>query len=140
MWIDAKGSTVLPSTECMRLLAVGAKWGEIGRVGVATDHAPVIIPVNFTLRDGQVLVRVGNGFLSRAAGGHLVAFEVDHIDSDAGTAWSILLRGLATLVEVPSESELDAAGYPLVPVPGDMVLILRPDVVTGRSFEIRHAA
>lgn len=140
MWIDAKGSTVLPSPECLRLLAVGAKQGGIGRIGIATDQAPVVIPVNFALRDGQVLVRVGTGFLSRAARGHLVAFEVDHIDSDAGMAWSVLVRGLATLIEAPSQSELDAAGYPLVPEPGDMVMILRPDVITGRRFELRHAA
>ena len=140
MWIDAKGSTVLPSTECMRLLAVGAKEGEIGRVGIATDQAPVIIPVNFTLLDGQVLVRVGTGFLSQAAGGHLVAFEVDHINSETGTVWSVLVRGLATVVEAPSQTEREAAGHPLVPEPGNMVLILRPDVVTGRRFELRHAA
>ena len=140
MWIDAKGSTVLPSPECMRLLAVGAKEGGIGRVGIATDQAPVILPVNFALRDGLVLVRVGTGFLSQAVGGHLVAFEVDHIDSDAGAAWSVLVRGLATLAEVPSPSELEAAGRPLVPEPGDMVLTIRPDVVTGRRFDLRDAA
>jgi nitroimidazol reductase NimA-like FMN-containing flavoprotein (pyridoxamine 5'-phosphate oxidase superfamily) len=140
MWIDAKGSTVLPSPECLRLLAVAAKEGRIGRVGIATDQAPVVIPVNFTFRDGQILVRVGTGFLSQASGGHLVAFEVDDIDSAAGMAWSVLVRGLATLDEAPSESELEAAGYPLVPEPGDMVMVLRPDVVTGRRFELRHAA
>jgi uncharacterized protein len=140
MWIDAKGSTVLPSPECLRLLAVAAKEGRIGRVGIATEQAPVVIPVNFTFRDGQVLVRVGTGFLSQAAGGHLVAFEVDHIDPDAGMAWSVLVRGLAILDEAPSDRELEAAGYPLVPEPGDMVMVLRPDVVTGRRFELRHAA
>ena len=113
MWIDAKGSTVLPSPECMRLLAVGAKEGGIGRVGIATDQAPVIIPVNFTLRDGQVLLRVGTGFLSQVADGHLVAFEVDHIDSDAGMAWSVLVRGLATLVEAPSRIRTRGGGVPV---------------------------
>ena len=140
MWIDASGSTVLPSPECMRLLAVTAKEGGIGRIGITTDQAPVIVPVNFTLRDGHVVVRVGAGFLARTAGGHLAAFEVDHIDSDAGMAWSVLIRGLATLVEAPSESELEVAGHPLVPEPGDMVLILRPDVITGRHFALHHAA
>ena len=48
MWIDAKGSTVLPAPECLRLLALSAKAGGIGRLGVATDHAPVVIPVNFS--------------------------------------------------------------------------------------------
>jgi len=139
MWIDAKGSMVLAPPECMRLLAVSAKDGGVGRLGAATDQAPVVIPVNFTLRDGQVLVRVGTGFFSQAAAGHLVAFEVDHIDSAAGTAWSVLIRGLATLIEAPTEIELAAAAHPLVPEPGDMVLVVRPDILTGRRFEIRRA-
>jgi nitroimidazol reductase NimA-like FMN-containing flavoprotein (pyridoxamine 5'-phosphate oxidase superfamily) len=138
MWIDAKGSTVLSGPECMQLLAVTAKGGGIGRLGVPTDQAPVVIPVNFTLHDGQVLVRVGTGFFSRAAAGHLVAFEVDHVDSDAGMAWSVLVRGLATLSESPTEVELTAAAHPLVPEPGDMVLVLRPDILTGRRFEVRR--
>jgi hypothetical protein len=134
MWIDAKGSTVLPAPECLRLLALSAKAGGIGRLGVATDHAPVVIPINFTLRDGQVLVRVGNGFLTQAASGHLVAFETDHVGDR--TAWSVLVRGLATLTEAPTESELSAAAHPLVPEPGDMVLAIRPDVLSGRQFNL----
>jgi nitroimidazol reductase NimA-like FMN-containing flavoprotein (pyridoxamine 5'-phosphate oxidase superfamily) len=140
MWIDAKGSTVLPALECMRLLALTAKDGGVGRLGIGTDQAPIIIPVNFTLRDGQVLVRVGPGFFAQAAAGHLVAFEVDLVDSAGGTAWSVLIRGLATVVEAPTETELAAAGRPLVPEPGDMVLVLRADVLTGRRFELRRAS
>ncbi|HVB92744.1 MAG TPA: pyridoxamine 5'-phosphate oxidase family protein [Acidimicrobiales bacterium] len=139
MWIDAKGATVLPASECRRLLALTAKEGGTGRLAVATDQAPVIIPVNFTLQEGQVVVRVGAGFLSQAASGHLVAFEVDHVDSVSGTAWSVLIRGLATLIEAPTELELAAAPHPLVPEPGDQVLIVRPDIISGRQFEIRHA-
>jgi nitroimidazol reductase NimA-like FMN-containing flavoprotein (pyridoxamine 5'-phosphate oxidase superfamily) len=127
---------VLPSPECMRLLAVAAKDGGIGRIGVSTDQAPVVIPVNFTLHDDQILVRMGTGFFSQAAAGHLVAFEVDNVDSDAGVAWSVLVRGLATLIESPTEIEFAAAPHPLVPEPGDMVLVVRPDILTGRRFEV----
>ena len=139
MWIDTKGSDVLPASECMRLLAVTAKDGGVGRLGIATAQAPVIIPVNFTLRDGQVMVRVGTGFFSQAAADRLVAFEVDQVDPAAGTAWSVLIRGMATLIETPTDLELAAAGHPLVPEPGNMVLVLRPDVLTGRRFELRRA-
>jgi len=138
MWTDAKGSTVLSPPECKRLLAVAAKQGSIGRLGIATDQAPLVIPVNFTLHDGQVLTRVGPGFFSHTAAGHLVAFEVDEVDSANGTAWSVLLRGLATLIESPTEVELAAAARPLVPDPGNMVMVIRPDILTGRTFEIRQ--
>jgi nitroimidazol reductase NimA-like FMN-containing flavoprotein (pyridoxamine 5'-phosphate oxidase superfamily) len=121
------------------LLAIAAKEGGVGRLGVATDQAPVVVPVNFSLRDGQVLVRTGAGFFSHTAAGQLVAFEVDHVDLDAGNAWSVLVRGLATLIGSPSRAELDTAVHPLVPEPGDMLLVIRPDIMTGRYFEIHSA-
>jgi hypothetical protein len=136
MWIDAKGSTVLPAAECMRLLAVTAKRGGVVRLAIPTDGAPVVVPVNFTLRDRQIWIRVGRGFLSHEAAGRLVAVEADDVDATAGTAWSVLARGLATLIETPSEAERAAAGHPLVVNPGAMVLVVRPDVITGRQFEI----
>jgi uncharacterized protein len=140
MWIDAKGSTVLPVPECRRLLALAAQEGRIGRLGIATDQAPVVIPVNFTFQRGLVLVRVGTGYLSQAAAGRLVAFEVDKVDATTGCAWSVLVRGLAILVENPTETELGVAAKPLVPKPGDMVLTVRPDKLSGRRFNIRPAS
>jgi nitroimidazol reductase NimA-like FMN-containing flavoprotein (pyridoxamine 5'-phosphate oxidase superfamily) len=138
MWIDGKGSTVLPAVECRRLLALRAKEGGVGRLGIATDQAPVVLPVNFTFHDGRILARVGAGFLSSTAAGQLVAFEVDQVNTRAGIAWSVLVRGLATLIESPTEVELAAAAIPLVPEPGDMVMVIRPDTVTGRRFDVQR--
>jgi nitroimidazol reductase NimA-like FMN-containing flavoprotein (pyridoxamine 5'-phosphate oxidase superfamily) len=139
MWIDRKGSTVLPAPECMRLLAVAAKDTGLGRIGVPTDQAPVIVPVNFGIRDHHIVIRVGPGFFSRAAKGQLVAFEVDHVDVQEGVAWSVLARGLATLIESPTEEEVDIVARPLVPEPGHMILTIRPDVLTGRRFGLHRA-
>jgi hypothetical protein len=136
MWLDRKGSTVIEVAECKRLLAVAAKLGLIGRVGIATDQAPLIIPVNFIVRDGQIVARIGKGFLSSAVANHLVAFEVDHVDSKVGGAWSVLVRGLATVSEGLTEVELESGAIPLVPAPGDQLLTIRPDLLTGRRFEL----
>jgi hypothetical protein len=138
MWIDGKGATVLSAPECRRLLAVAAQGGWIGRIGVPTEQAPVVVPVNFSLRHGQVLLRVGPGFFAQASAGRLVAFEIDHIDSEDGTAWSVLVRGLATLSESPTGSRLAPPARPLVPEPGDMELAIRQDVVTGRRFTVHR--
>lgn len=126
---------MLPPAECKRLLAVAAKCGGVGRLGVPTDQAPVVVPVNFSLSDSKVVVRTGPGFLSDAAAGRLVAFEVDDLDHESGTAWSVLVRGLATLIESPTTEQLEAAPHPLVPEPGELLLVVRPDVITGRRFE-----
>lgn len=136
MWIDARGSTVLPLPECKRLLAVAAKGHRVGRLGAPTAGAPLVVPVNFDLHDGAVVVRVSNGTILRAAAGHLVAFEVDALDE--GVAWSVLVRGLATLIESPSREQL-AGTTSFVPEPGSMLLVIRPDRVTGRRFGVRAA-
>ena len=108
MWIDSRGSTVLPAPECMRLLAVAAQDIGVGRIGLATDQAPIVVPVNFTLYSNQVLLRLGSGFISHAAIDRLVAFEVDHVDRRTNSAWSVLVRGLATLIDDQDEASIAA--------------------------------
>ena len=83
-------------------------------------------------------MRLGPGLTVDAAEEGLIAFEVDQVDRDTATAWNVLVRGLATPLpesEPPDEAHLDPA--PLVPEPGEKLLAIRIDVVTGRRFEPR---
>jgi len=136
--IDARGATVLGPPECKRLLAMAATLERIGRIGVATDQAPVVVPVNFTVHDEEIHIRLGAGFISQSADGSLVAFEVDQVDSVNGWAWSVLVRGLATVMDSAVAEDLEAAGAPLVPEPGHLILVIRPDLLTGRHFTLGH--
>jgi Pyridoxamine 5'-phosphate oxidase len=140
MWTDQRGSEILFLPECLLLLATAAKDGSIGRLGVSTQRAPIIQPVNFAYHDRRIVLRLGPGLMADTAGGALVAFEVDHLDRIARVAWSVLVRGLATPL---AESERLGATYvaptPLVPAPGDTVLVVRLDVVTGRRFRLDNA-
>ncbi len=140
MWTDQRGSEILPLPECLRLLAAAAREGLIGRLSVSTQQAPIIQPVNFAYHDRRIILRLGSGRMAGAAAGALVAFEVDHLDRKARVAWSVLVRGLAT---PHAESERLRAAYvaptPLVPLPGDTVLVIRLDVVTGRKFRLDNA-
>jgi len=138
LWIDPRGSEVLAIPECLRLLAGAAKKGAIGRIAVSQEQAPIVHPVNFAYRDHEVLVRLGPGLTVDTAEGRLIAFEVDQVDRDTATAWSVLVRGLATLLPEsapPDEARQDPT--PLVPEPGKKLLAIRTDVVTGRRFELR---
>ena len=140
MWVDQRGSEILPLPECLRLLASAARDGLIGRLGVSTHQAPIIQPVNFAYHDRRIVLRLGSGLMAEAVAGTLVAFEVDHLDRKARVAWSVLVRGLATPL---GQSERLGAAYvaptPLIPAPGDMVLVVRLDVVTGRQFPLDNA-
>lgn len=139
MWIDQRGSDVLPVAECLRLLAAAAKSGEIGRLAVSREDAPLVVPVNFAYDDRRVVVRLGEGMMSEVVTNALVAFETDHLDRDAGIAWSVLVRGLATPVSASPEDQsarIPDLPVPLVPEPGEKLFVIRTDVVTGRRFTL----
>jgi len=143
MWIDGRGSDVLPRPECLRLMALAAKEDAVGRLGFVPagreQQPPVVVPVNFRVHDEEVEFRIGPGLLARSAVGHLVSFEVDRVDRSAGEAWSVLVRGFARLAATNDRSARTTA-TPLVPEPGDMVLTLRGDLVTGRRFPLVRAS
>ncbi len=139
VWIDQRGSEVVPLPECLRLLAAAAKKGAIGRIAVSQDQAPLVRPANFTYHDRYLAVRLGPGAIGSAAAGALVAFEVDEVDRENGVAWSVLVRGLATVLtpETERDTGIKVVPAPLVPEPGEMVLAIRADVVTGRRFPVQ---
>jgi nitroimidazol reductase NimA-like FMN-containing flavoprotein (pyridoxamine 5'-phosphate oxidase superfamily) len=136
MWIDQRGSEVLTVPECHRLLAVGAVAGLTGRLGVASPggQAPVVVPVLFTVHEHEVIVAIGPGSLAQSAIGHLVAFEIDHIDEEASIAWSVLVRGLAVALGPEDAPRGLVIPKPRLPNPGRIVLAVRSDIVTGRRF------
>lgn len=76
----------------------------VGRI-VFTDQAlPAILPVNFSVWDGSVLIRTGAGSkLAAATGNAVVAFEVDEIDQDTGKGWGVVVVGRSGLVDHPEE-------------------------------------
>jgi nitroimidazol reductase NimA-like FMN-containing flavoprotein (pyridoxamine 5'-phosphate oxidase superfamily) len=137
MWIDQRGSEILPVPECLRLLALAAKEDQVGRLAVADGQAILVVPLNFTYHDSGVLVRIGPGRLSELVPGSLVAFEVDRMEPEHGRAWSVLVHGLASTLD-PGDSGRGAGAMPRpsVPEPGEEVLVIRVDVVTGRRFRL----
>ncbi|QYN39318.1 pyridoxamine 5'-phosphate oxidase family protein [Pseudonocardia sp. DSM 110487] len=88
----------LDKAECLRLLA----GHEIGRV-VFTDAAlPAAQPVTYLLDDEEIVFRTsGGGKLAAATRNAVVAFQVDRIDTDTRTGWTVLGVGQAYEVVVP---------------------------------------
>jgi nitroimidazol reductase NimA-like FMN-containing flavoprotein (pyridoxamine 5'-phosphate oxidase superfamily) len=88
----------LDEAECLRLLA----GHEIGRV-VFTDAAlPAAQPVTYVLDDEEIVFRTGGGSkLAAATRNAVVAFQVDRIDPDTRTGWTVLGVGQAYEVVVP---------------------------------------
>ncbi len=92
---------VLSREECLRLLAANG----FGRLAVATE-SPLICPVNYVFdeRSQSVVFRTADGskFHAMLVSGN-AAFEIDGIDQDSRTGWSVIIAGMAEEITSPSE-------------------------------------
>ena len=122
--------------ECLRLLRSQA----VGRVAVAQEGAPIVLPVNYRLVeavDTWVAVRTRPGsILDGAPLG--AALEVDQIDPGHREGWSVLVRG--TLLHVDPDAVEFRERFdpePWLSEERDSWLVLEPFAITGRRL---HAA
>ena len=123
---------VLSEAECMELLASR----NMGRFAYNDDEGPVVIPLNYAVSAGTVLVATSAyAELAQHARSTSVAFQVDDIDVEQHSGWSVLVRGRT---EVADYDELQAA-HTSRPAPwaeGVRTLYLRivPQSVSGRRL------
>jgi len=122
----------IPTAECMELL--GAH--EVGRLAFNDDEGVLVLPVNFAVDDGTILVTTSpTGRLATFATIGSVAFEVDEADNYTESGWSVLVRGTAAVVPA-DQLRGTAANAPEPWVDGDRTLVLRitPREITGRRL------
>lgn len=127
----------LSGDECQALLG----GSHLGRVALVEGGRPLILPVNYVLDDGVVVFRTDQGSkLDAAVRGAPVAFEVDGVNSERRTGWSVLVRGRAE--HVTDRSELERLRrLPLVPLaPGAKrhYVRVKADEVTGRRISVAN--
>jgi nitroimidazol reductase NimA-like FMN-containing flavoprotein (pyridoxamine 5'-phosphate oxidase superfamily) len=109
----------------------------VGRIGVLNDSAAEIYPVNHAVDRQTVVFRTDPGTKLRGLlRSPAVCFEVDGVDPEDGTGWSVLVKGRA--VQIRDADELRAADrLQLQPwTLGDKVHWIRilPAEVTGRRI------
>ena len=138
VWIDDRGSEVLALPECRRLLAIAAQEHRHGHLGVPQGGAPLVLPVNYAVHGPDVVLRIGEGLFQRVET-RLVAFQVDGVTQLGGVesdqtkhTWSVLVQGLA--IEDDENVPARHVPHPEVVDPGQRVVRIRADVVTGRRF------
>jgi nitroimidazol reductase NimA-like FMN-containing flavoprotein (pyridoxamine 5'-phosphate oxidase superfamily) len=126
---------VLSDEDCYRLLATQ----QIGRLGVNAEHYPLIFPVNYALDHGVIVIRTNAGTKLAAANRANVTFEVDQIDQQTRSGWSVLVRGLAEEVTSEHRAELiertKASGVqPWAPGERGHWMRLIPQDISGRRI------
>jgi hypothetical protein len=123
----------LSRDECLRLL----KSRTLGRYAhVENARALAVVPVNYVSRPGgSVLLRTGPGpKLSAADRGDIVAFEVDDIDEDNHTGWSVLVTGRARRLAPAEVRHLDDVPQPWAHGPRYQFVLIEPTRIEGRRL------
>lgn len=120
--------------ECEALLRAGV----FGRVALTTLTGPLIVPVNYVVVGGAILVRTSPGsLLDRYAGSFVVAFEVDNVNYERAHGWSVVATGRCERIasDQLTEEERRTPGPPTwVRRDADLWIRLRWVTLTGRRL------
>jgi uncharacterized protein len=123
---------VIPEWECLRLL----QTRPIGRLAFVVGNQPLVLPVNYTVDDGTIVLRTSLGAKLANAPFTKVAFEVDEIDEISREGWSVLVQGvgqdISTSIDPCSERLRAIAPQPWAGGERAHYIRVVPREITGR--------
>jgi len=115
----------------------GSCWGlletaGVGRLVWVDADGPVAVPVNVAVSDGAVVIRTAAySAMAREVDDSRVALEVDDLDHESRTGWSVLVRGVARVLFEPAPADAPTAW----PTGSKSATVrIRPTRVTGRRL------
>ena len=128
----------LPRAECLQLLAAGS-FGRVV-VTVGAEHRPLVRPVNYLFDETAqaVTFRTAPGTKLHALLHSATAcFEIDDVDVDARTGWSVIVYGVTEVVVHPPEIlRLERSGLDsFAPGPQPGWIRVRVTTITGARIE-----
>ena len=86
----------LDDAECLDLL----RTGPLGRVAVCFGALPAVFPVHFRLLGRDPVFRTDAGTkLFAASAGHVLCLEADAVDPRTRTGWSVMVTGVASVLD-----------------------------------------
>jgi hypothetical protein len=141
MAYDQRGSVVLDEDECRHLLELAGSSRAAGHLAINREGSPYLLPVNFSLCDQEILVRLGPGYAANHLDGSHVTFEVDDSEPYSKKGWSVVVEGIARLMTYDEVARLGRnLPEPVVMEPGVRVFSIRPEKISGRSITQDHEA
>ncbi|MEU4675305.1 pyridoxamine 5'-phosphate oxidase family protein [Amycolatopsis sp. NPDC023774] len=127
----------LTTRECIDLLSTQP----VGRLVFSENALPAIRPVNFSVHEGNIIVRSSRTGSVAKLRDEVVAFEVDSIDLATRTGWSVVVLGKAN--PITEIDELVALAEPRHrPWPGgerSHFVRIPIEVINGRMFHVSDA-
>jgi len=78
---------------------------EVGRIAVCTSDGPRIVPVNYSVLDDDTLVfrTTPYGAIGSNAVGNQIALEIDRIDPEHRSGWSVVAAGRGASIDDTQE-------------------------------------
>ncbi len=127
---------ILSEAECLDLL----QSHSVGRIALIDHDQPLIFPVNYAADDRAVVFRTAPGMKLTEAPMSKVAFEIDEVDTAAGTAWSVMVQGVAyeitSTLDRLSERLRELVVEPMAPGERkNWVAVMRREI-SGRRFRL----
>ncbi|GAB3251239.1 pyridoxamine 5'-phosphate oxidase family protein [Nocardioides dilutus] len=90
---------------CQRLL----RRGVFGRFAFVSPRGPEIFPVNYVVHGEAVVVRTGqDSALARHGAGADLVFEVDAVDHEYWSGFSVIARGVGEILDSPPTAQVGA--------------------------------
>jgi nitroimidazol reductase NimA-like FMN-containing flavoprotein (pyridoxamine 5'-phosphate oxidase superfamily) len=122
----------LDARECHSLLATHS----MGRVAFTERALPAIRPVNYTLQGNHIVLRTQADGLAARLDGQVVAFEIDEVDVESQSGWSVVVTGTARVLREPTDLvRLDAVpAYSWAGPDHHTAVCITPGQVTGRRI------
>jgi nitroimidazol reductase NimA-like FMN-containing flavoprotein (pyridoxamine 5'-phosphate oxidase superfamily) len=107
---------------------------QVGRIAMVIRGRPEIFPVNYSLdASNSVIFRTAHGTKLEGAVNHHVVFEVDEIDPDLMSGWSVVVHGVAHQTDRVLEGT-----RPLKPWKDDTPFLLRIAATSISGRWIHH--
>lgn len=125
----------LSEADCKELLSQHTA----GRVGFMAGDGPQILPVTYQYRNSSVIFRTSPfGPLAGLVRRTSVAFEIDNIDEENKSGWSVLVLGFA---EALTDDYFLTSAWETGPVPWadgvrNLFIEIKPRSISGRA--VRH--
>lgn len=121
----------LSRDECLQMLQAHS----VGRIAVTHQALPVIIPVNYVVDGNTIVFRTRReGILGRACRSAVVAFEIDDIADDGQSGSSVVVVGVADLLDSSEQLRLLHSGpASALADQADQFVRITPGTVTGRQ-------
>ena len=107
---------------------------DVGRVAVATEEGPLVVPVNYVMDGDTVVFRSDPGTKLDVIYDGPVSFQLDQIEPRSRTGWSVLVRGMAEPLAPTGDETLWLESW----APGDKDVWIRivPFSITGRRITL----